>query len=58
MEKQRVIQFGGMIFGRKYFCTSQIGCGKEIDGFDDRPSAAEYRVNHLCQKCQDRIFKK
>lgn len=48
------IKIGGMLFGKKYFC---INCKKEIKEFKDRPSAREFRITRLCQKCQDKIFK-
>ena len=47
----------GMATGKKYFCaTPPIGCGKEVIGFKDRISAQEYKIQQLCQDCQDEIF--
>lgn len=51
--KDEQIVIGGMIFGKKYYCSF---CGKEIKGFRDRLSAKEFRVSNLCQKCQDKVF--
>ena len=47
---------GQVLAGKEYRCTNPVGCGGEGLGFRDRESAAEYRVNKLCQNCQDKIF--
>lgn len=44
---------GMMLLGRRYYCSN---CRKEVTGFKDKPSAQEFRITRLCQKCQDRIF--
>ena len=48
------IKIAGMLAGKKYYCAF---CGKEVKGFKDRLSAREFRISHLCQKCQDKVFK-
>lgn len=32
-------------------------CGKEVTGFKDKLSAAEFRHLGTCQNCQDEMFK-
>lgn len=54
-EKLPII-IAGMMLGKKYFCTSLAGCSKQITGFKDRESARAYKVDRLCQDCQDKIF--
>lgn len=48
------ILIGGMIFGKKYYCSE---CQKEVKGFKDRLSAREFKISRMCQKCQDKFFK-
>jgi hypothetical protein len=33
-----------------------IGCGGPATDFRDAPSATEYRISGLCQKCQDSFY--
>jgi len=56
MRKKPEIIIAGMMAGKRYFCGHPLGCGEEVLGFKDRASAREYRVNRLCQSCQDKIF--
>lgn len=49
------IKLAGQIFlNKKYYCS---WCTKEIVGFNDKSSAAEFRVMGTCQDCQDYLFK-
>jgi len=52
--KYKII-IAGMMLGKKYYCNK---CGKEVTGFKDRESAREFRITKLCQKCQNKLFKK
>lgn len=54
--KNEPIKIAGIFTDKKFYCTSPVGCGKEITGFKDKESVNEYRLNRLCQHCQDKIF--
>ena len=48
------------MFGRKWSqCKREwkcVRCGKDVDGFRDELSVAEYQLSGFCQVCQDVTF--
>lgn len=53
MDKKLSIIIAGMMAGKKYYCSA---CKKEVKGFKDKISVAEFKIGGLCQDCQDKIF--